>query len=178
MKLPANRFLILALLDVGGPLHGHAIRQEAQLIKVAAWGEVKVGALYATLHQLEKEGRIKQIGQSREGNRPTRTTYRITATGRTELRRLRLGALNESGLRSDPIDMVIASWVNAPKAVVRLALARRETDLKVFLKRLARYHESAATTGQPWVAMAVIRHWEIRARAELAWHRELEAIIR
>lgn len=169
--------MILALLDIGGPLHGHAIRQEARLIKVAAWGEVTVGALYATLHQLEREGAIKETGQSREGNRPMRTTYTITAAGRAELRRLRLDALNELGLRSDPIDMVIVSWVNAPKAVVRSALARRETDLKALLKNLASHRKSAVTLGHPWVAVAVIRHWELRARAELAWHREVVTMI-
>jgi hypothetical protein len=61
--------------------------------------------------------------------------------------------------------------------VVRSALARRETDLKALLQRLASYHESGFTGRTPWVAMAVIRHWELRAQAELAWQHEVEAMI-
>ncbi|MGE2871786.1 PadR family transcriptional regulator [Rhodococcus sp. 3.70] len=47
--------------------------------------KIKPGSLYHTVSRLEKQELLASIGTDREGNRPERTTYEITARGREAL---------------------------------------------------------------------------------------------
>src|SRR3954453_13948066 len=51
-------------------------RRDDRLVKV------RPGSLYHTIDRLTREGLAEAIGTDREGNRPERTTYRITDRGR------------------------------------------------------------------------------------------------
>ena len=46
---------------------------------------IKWGSLYTVVGNLERHGLIERAGSSRQGGRPERTVYRITAAGRAEL---------------------------------------------------------------------------------------------
>lgn len=54
-------------------------RHEDRLVKV------RPGSLYHTVNRLEAEHLLEVTGTEREGNRPQRTTYRITDDGRAAL---------------------------------------------------------------------------------------------
>ena len=56
-----------------------SVRRGDQLVKI------KPGSLYHTVSRLEKQELLASIGTDREGNRPERTTYEITARGRDAL---------------------------------------------------------------------------------------------
>jgi DNA-binding PadR family transcriptional regulator len=47
--------------------------------------EIKWGSLYTVVRNLTKHGFLEVVGSRREGARPERTVYRITAAGREEL---------------------------------------------------------------------------------------------
>ena len=47
--------------------------------------DIKWGSLYTVVQNLEKHGLLEAIGNTRQGARPERTIYRITAPGRQEL---------------------------------------------------------------------------------------------
>jgi DNA-binding PadR family transcriptional regulator len=54
------------------------------------WGKdndipIKWGSLYTVVRNLAKHGLLEEVGSTREGRRPERTTYRITDDGRAEL---------------------------------------------------------------------------------------------
>jgi DNA-binding PadR family transcriptional regulator len=54
------------------------------------WGKdndvpIKWGSLYTVVRNLAKHGLLEEVGSTREGRRPERTTYRITEAGRAEL---------------------------------------------------------------------------------------------
>lgn len=55
-------------------------RGEDRLVKV------RPGTLYHAVERLRDAGFVSTVGTGRAGNRPERTTYEITADGRTELR--------------------------------------------------------------------------------------------
>ncbi len=81
-----TEMLILALLQNGATMHGYLIRKElADLSHHIV--QPSFGRLYPLLAQMEKTGwlksRLELVGERRE-----RKTYRITAKGRTELKRL------------------------------------------------------------------------------------------
>ena len=46
---------------------------------------VKWGSLYTVVSALERHGFVEAVGTDRQGGRPERTTYRITAAGRREM---------------------------------------------------------------------------------------------
>jgi DNA-binding PadR family transcriptional regulator len=46
---------------------------------------IKWGSLYTVVGNLERHGLVEAVGTSRQGARPERTAYRITAAGRDEL---------------------------------------------------------------------------------------------
>lgn len=47
--------------------------------------DLKRGSLYHAIERLAKAGYIEELGVSREGRRPERTTYRLTEAGETEV---------------------------------------------------------------------------------------------
>ena len=47
--------------------------------------DLKRGSLYHAIERLAKAGFIEELGVSREGRRPERTTYRLTEAGETEV---------------------------------------------------------------------------------------------
>ncbi|MFB9661894.1 PadR family transcriptional regulator [Glycomyces mayteni] len=77
----------LAVLSVAAskPMHPYEMGQA-----IRGWGKdrdmkVKWGSLYSVVAALEKRGLLEAAGTAREGNRPERTVYRVTAEGRAEL---------------------------------------------------------------------------------------------
>ena len=81
-ELSAVAVLILALLNEQ-PMHPYQVHQnlvergDTRLVRVNA------GAVYHGIERLEKEGLVEAAGTERSGNRPERTTYRITDAGRS-----------------------------------------------------------------------------------------------
>ena len=55
-------------------------RSEDRVVKV------RPGSLYHTVDRLAGQGYVRATGTGRAGNRPERTTYEITATGRSRTR--------------------------------------------------------------------------------------------
>jgi DNA-binding PadR family transcriptional regulator len=83
-----TRVVLLGALARVGPMHGYAIKQTLHQWYMDFWADVKPGSIYAGLKRLVGEGLVEEVGTSRDGNRPVRTTYRITSAGRDELRTL------------------------------------------------------------------------------------------
>jgi len=80
-----TRLLILWLL-AEGPLHGYRIRTILSDPGLAFWFRVEDASIYAMLRSLVKRGLARIQGEEREGQRPSRTVYRITPAGRKALR--------------------------------------------------------------------------------------------
>lgn len=84
MALTPLALSVLGLL-VERPMHPYEMyqlmleRHEDWLVKV------RPGSLYHTVERLQAASLVESQGTAREGNRPERTTYAITATGRDAL---------------------------------------------------------------------------------------------
>ena len=81
-----TRLLILWLL-AEGPLHGYRVQKILGDPGLAFWFRVEDASIYAMLRSLVKQGLARIIGEERQGQRPSRTVYRITPAGRNALRR-------------------------------------------------------------------------------------------
>lgn len=167
--------MILGLLAERGPMHGHQIRRAGELANVEAWGGITGGALYSELRKLDREGLISPLREEKEGRRPARRVYDITAEGRLELAVQRDAALDVVFGSADPVSVLLlfAAGGDLPDLTERLAERRRR--LSAQLESMAA--ERVRLTAQGFLpphAVAAFRRGELRLEAELRWHEEFE----
>ncbi|GAA2097465.1 PadR family transcriptional regulator [Actinomadura alba] len=88
MTAPRRSVLAVAVLSMLGEESMHAYRMQ-QLIKERHMGNVvnvnQRNSVYQTIQRLVRDGLAEVEATERADNRPERTTYRITATGRAML---------------------------------------------------------------------------------------------
>ncbi len=158
----------------------------AQLLRVRHLDElikVRAGSLYHTVGRLERDGLIEPVGTQREGNRPERTTYRVTPAGDAAVEGWvaeRLAQpVNEFPIF--PYALTEAHNLTADQAVDALAqrVAALEADIARVEELLCQPTTSAAPARRelPHVSKQVYRlgaeHRVAMWRAELAWTRDL-----
>ena len=175
--MSTTRLLVLGMLAERGPMHGHQLRRQAELVNIEAWGGVRVGALYGALHRMEAEGLIEPLRSEQPGRFPARTIYAITDEGRTELGVLQDRALQEAHLDPDPFDVALMTLDLPQDEVLRLT-AQRRIALTAKLDELVTERERLEAAGVlPRNMYIVFRHGELRVRAELAALDEFIAVL-
>ncbi len=153
-------------------MHGHQIRRMAQTDRTELWSDVKPGSLYGVLHRMAAEEIITEVRSEQEGNRPERTVYAITAEGLEELAAHRDAALRDARIRPDPVDLALQNAQHMPEESLRSVLEDRRQALVAQLDSWQHLQETAA----PHIAgleRVIIRHTQVRLKAELEWHDEL-----
>lgn len=82
--MSATKLLVLGVTRILQPVHGYEVRRELLTWNVDQWASVKPGSIYGALRGLVKDGCLEEVGTESEGNRPARTTYRLTSDGEAE----------------------------------------------------------------------------------------------
>ncbi len=166
------RLFILGTLARTGPLHGHQIRQQAQVDRTELWADVQVGSLYGALKRLANEGLVREVRTERVGNRPERTVYEITADGRRALGAVRDQAMRTLAFPNDPFDLALTQSPDLDEDTLTHVVTHRLGGLRVQQATLRQMAENA----DPYVNEAerlAIGHLIERATAEVRWHEEL-----
>jgi DNA-binding PadR family transcriptional regulator len=164
-----TRLFVLGALAMRGPMHGHQIRRDARMNRADLWSDVRPGSLYGALHRLAAEGLIEPVRTEQSGNMPARTVYAITAEGQRELRALRAEALEDVGLRPDPVDLALVMSGDLDPDVLRGYIEDRIRALGSQAARHAR-HGDRVWPDQTVADDLVLEHTRLRVEAELAWH--------
>jgi DNA-binding PadR family transcriptional regulator len=120
-----SRVVLLGALARRGPMHGYAIKQTLHEWYMDFWADVKPGSIYAGLKRLVTEGLAEEVGTSRAGNRPVRTTYRITSAGTDELRRLLRSFWTPPVRVARPVDMALNFVTELPAGEIEPLLHER-----------------------------------------------------
>jgi len=165
-----TRLFVLGALARHGAMYGHQIRRDARMDRADLWSDVRPGSLYGALHRLAAEELIEAVRTEQSGNLPARTVYAITAEGQRELRALRAEALQETGLRPDPVDLALVMSDDLEAGVLRGYV---EDRIRVLTAQAAQFaHHAERTWPDQTVADdLVLEHARLRIEAELAWHR-------
>ncbi|MBF6160967.1 PadR family transcriptional regulator [Nocardia cyriacigeorgica] len=117
---------VLALLEER-PMHPYEMYQLLTLRREGRLVKVRPGSLYHVVTRLAELELVRAEGIDRAGNRPERTTYRITPDGRETLRN-RITELLRKPLPEYPLfPVALGEAHNLPKAEV-LALLRERVD--------------------------------------------------
>jgi DNA-binding PadR family transcriptional regulator len=175
------RLFILSSFAERGPMHGHLLRVEAEQRHVTHWTDITVGAVYGAMKRLASEGLLRATVEEREGARPMRQVYEITAEGLSALAALRREELDNVWFRYDPFDL----------ALTRMATEELDSLPQVLEARLAKLRAIQATRREHTEARAqkvagaasfglakewALRHTDYRLEAEVSYLEDLLAV--
>src|ERR1700709_651820 len=114
----------LALL-VEAPMHPYEMYQEMLKRKDDRHVKVRPGSLYHTIDRLARHGLAEVAGTDRGGNRPERTTYRVTDAGRSALEQRLTAMLRTPADEYPEFPLALSQAHNLPaEEVVRLLETR------------------------------------------------------
>ncbi|GLZ77900.1 PadR family transcriptional regulator [Actinorhabdospora filicis] len=162
---------VLALLVPGEPLHPYRI---ATLLKRTGKEHdmrIKWGSFYTVVANLEKHGFIEAVEAGREGRRPERTAYTITAAGRAELRDWLAELVRTPRPDAGPFESALSVLgVLPPDEVVALLEERlANLDAEITATRLT----LGAGEDVPRVFLIEVEYALAMREAEAAWVRHL-----
>ncbi|MFE6919477.1 PadR family transcriptional regulator [Nocardia sp. NPDC057663] len=165
---------VLALLDER-PMHPYEMyqlliaRREDLLIKV------RPGSLYHAVARLAADAMVRAEGTEREGNRPERTTYRITDAGRDALRG-RIAELLRTPVQEYPIFRVaLAEAHNLPREQVVAVLGERAEQQGQALADIDAMIEWTRVNEVPRRHCVVLEYMRATIQADLDWIRQFAA---
>jgi DNA-binding PadR family transcriptional regulator len=167
----------LSLL-VEEPMHPYEMyqllmaRHEDRLVKV------RPGTLYHAVGRLEERGLVETAGTDREGNRPERTTYRITPSGREALTARLQDLLAEPVNEYPSFPLAVAEAYNLPAALVVELLDRRLVLLQEQLEFLQRGEAAVLKKDVARKYWIDLEYQQTMLRSEMGWIRSLQDQLR
>ena len=167
MAAHETRMLLLGAVAMFEPVNGYQIRRELLSWQVDRWAHTNPGSIYHGLTSLTSLGHLVRHDLV-DGGREV-AVYELTASGRAELDRLLIGAL-------ETVDVVVRSACLVAFSMLPLldrervvrSLTRRRVELERTVKELADQEPGAAA---PHATRSMLL-WLDLAVAELAWLRE------
>lgn len=160
----------LSLL-VEEPMHPYEMyqlliaRHEDRLVKV------RPGTLYHAVGRLEEQGLVESVGTDREGNRPERTTYRISKTGRKALTQRLQDMLATAAYEYPAFPLAVAEAHNLPAGVVIELLELRLAGLQEQLDLLLRGEDVVINKKIDRKYWIDIQFQQTMLRSEIGWIR-------
>jgi DNA-binding PadR family transcriptional regulator len=166
-----TRLLVLGVVRIFQPVHGYDVRRELMSWHAEEWASVAPGSIYSALKSLTKEGLIEVVGTGAVGNRPERTSYRLTTRGDQEFRELLRDTWWTVRMPQDPM----------VAAVSLVGFISREEAISALEARIA--HIQGAVTHSEYAITAIddietpghvremLRLLNARTAAEIDWAR-------
>ncbi len=160
------RLLVLWLLSEH-PMHGYQIKKALSDDGIAFWFGLEDASIYSVLRTLTKNGYAQELPAEQSGNRPQRTKYRITASGRRHYRHLLAEALAHPTPPVAAVDVALAARGDLDPTAISEALATRTKSLHGLEAEI-----EAARAAAP--AAAIVDRNLALVQAELSWLNELD----
>jgi DNA-binding PadR family transcriptional regulator len=116
--------------------------------------KVNYGSLYSVVSALEKHGFIEELETVREGNRPERTVYQITAAGQAEFSDWLTELLGTPSREFHPLEAGLAYLPGLPPDRAAELLEQRLAAVDAEIREMTALHEHMAAMEFPrifWV---------------------------
>ncbi len=171
----STRLLVLGVVRIFQPVHGYDVRRELLSWRAQEWASVKPGSIYNALKTLTRDGLIEVVGTNQIGNRPERTTYRLTAAGNDEFRSLLREAWWTVRAPLDPLMAAVSLLGFVQRSEAIAALEHRTAHIQGMLRHGE--YAIAEIDGEetPDHVREMMRLMSARIGAELAWSKEFVA---
>lgn len=166
------RLVILGLLRQR-PLYGYEIKQIIEE-HMGDWTSIAFGSIYFALDKLTEEGFIERAGVEQAGNRPSRSVFQVTETGRQEFLRLLRAGWRTVERQYFDLDLCLFFMGALPREEVKSYLHERIAGIEEVLHHVhAHQEEEMAKEEVPPLARAIFSHTLAHTRAELEWLRSV-----
>jgi DNA-binding PadR family transcriptional regulator len=162
------RLVLLGLL-CERPLYGYEIKQIIEE-HMGDWTSIAFGSIYFALDKLAEEEFVKKIGTEQPGNRPSRSVYEITESGRAEFFRLLRGSWQTVEREYFDIDVCLFFIDRLSEQEVQKYLQMRKARLEKSLEYLQIHEqEQISNPDIPAQAVAIFNHTKMHLQSELDW---------
>lgn len=159
---------VLALL-CEQPMHPYEMYQLLMARSDDRIVKVRPGSLYHAVDRLAEQKLVEELGTDREGNRPERTTYRVTDEGRAALTN-RIAEILATPTREYPQFVLALSEIHNLNASDATALLRRRIEhLRYEAAELNAFELGAAARDTPAIFVVGIEYMGAVIAAEVAW---------
>lgn len=163
--------LSLAALGIfgEGPTHPYEVyrlmlsRREDRVVKL------RPGTLYHAIAKLEQAGQVDVVGTDRDGNRPERTTYKITAKGRATLTGTVRQMLERPIYEFPQFPVALGEAHALPVEVARQAVVDRRSLLATELAAQDTGVQTIQAKQLPRIYWLDVSYQRAMVVAELAW---------
>ncbi|GAA1212159.1 PadR family transcriptional regulator [Rhodoglobus aureus] len=175
-----TRLVVLGAVHQFQPVHGYFLRRELMTWHIDKWANIQPGSVYNALRSLMNDGFLAENGTETAGNRPERTTYRITDAGEVELLRMLRDTLwNVEVFDTTPV-MVLTSFMYAlQREEVLAGLLHRVSEIDARIaSNTYRIGDLAASTSTPRYVREVFELATARLHGEQQWARDVSERIR
>ena len=140
--------------------------------------KVRPGSLYHTIDRLTRDGLAEAVGTDRAGNRPERTTYRVTDAGRAALASRLTSMLAAPAEEYPEFPLALSQAHNLPAEDVVRLLGQRRDALRARARELDESARKLAERELPEKYWVDLDHERAMLRAHLDWlERLLERIV-
>jgi len=139
---------------------------------------VRPGTLYHAVGRLAERRLVETAGTDREGNRPERTTYRITPAGREALTERLQDMLAEPVNEYPSFPLAVAEAYNLPAGVVLDLLDRRLVLLQDQLELLQKGESIVLKKDVARKYWIDLEYQQTMLRSEMGWIRSLQDQLR
>lgn len=163
---------VLALLEER-PMHPYEMYQLLLTRGEDVLVKVRPGSLYHTVARLAEQELVRAEGVDRAGNRPERTTYRITEHGRKAMRARISEIIRSPGAEFPIFPVALAEAHNLPSHCVVDLLRERVELLESDLADLDTMGEWARSQTVPRRYWIVLQYLQSTLGAEVAWIKSL-----
>jgi len=175
-----TRLVVLGAVHQFQPVHGYFLRRELMTWHIDEWANIQPGSIYNALRSLKSDGYLAENGTETAGNRPERTTYRMTDEGVVELRRMLHDCLWTVEVFDTKPVMALTSFMFAlHREEVLAGLAYRVVEIDARITSNS-YHirDVASSSSTPRYVREVFELATSRLRGEQQWAREMSERIR
>jgi DNA-binding PadR family transcriptional regulator len=163
---------VASLLDER-PMHPYEMSQAMRLRYMQEAVKLNFGSLYHTIDVMLRGGLIEASGTGRDGRRPERTVYCLTAAGR-ELFKARLRELlAEPSKEYSAVEAGLAFMHHLDAAEAVALLRQRMAAQEAFIKDTDRVLGMLARGGLSRLCIVEVEHAQALRRAEITWMKGL-----
>ncbi|MGF3057523.1 PadR family transcriptional regulator [Microbacterium sp. YY-01] len=159
--------MVLALLREGD-MHPYEMMRLLRLRRDDRIVRITNGTFYHTVARLQRQGLIAEVGVDRDGNRPERTTYTLTATGPETLNEWVRQRLCRTDRRAE-FRVALAEAHNLERHEVRALIVQRQNALEGELTSIREsLQEARSRNVAEQFIVEQVRH-RMLLEAELHW---------
>lgn len=171
--MSTTRLLLLGVVRIFQPAYGYQLRRELMTWKVEHWANINPGSIYTGLRTLAKHGYLLELEEG-TGNKPGRTSYKLTSDGESEyFSLLRTALWSVDGFQPGRMQAALSFLWSLRRDEVLAALESRIVQLEQTAKAEPFVERQVAEDpATPNHVVEMFRIANARDRGELEWTRE------